>query len=887
MSGCGFRDVSRREFMRSATGFGIAGMTANVGVWSAAASNRSDYRLLETIDCSQDFSPERFFSNEPTQVVQSSIGSYREVEAKPSARFGYRFNIDKIGKPHAVVIRFPDDKRRFTCIMDGMTYDLTTSAFTDWAQPLSGKMLEIRQIFWPRWKDCSIIFMTWGEGEPAAVAQIEIWELGDRLPALDIPGDAQGGSYRELGIQYEDPCGTGVAEGAANHEEWIERIVEYARHSGQGLLIYPLAWYHGPLFPAKHEPSGAMDGVAMPDRKLYLRWTTQPVDWYARLLERFERERLAFQGALTLMRLGSLMAQMNTDGEKIEAGVDTIDNISWKGIVQGSTGDWTPLYNVRNFARVAELLKTKEIIEPYGGALPEYEYGENPKQSSQMGPIFNPLHPTVQKAILDFVGDIGERYSKYASFRGISFNMFASCMPWFGSIHFGYDDLTVDRFQRETGIAVPGDARHPDRFSKRYEYLCYVCRPAWVSWRCRKIRELFGRIHQTLASFRTDLRVTVTLWDETTVPGTLGSISASHQINARPSMRDLYRDGGIDVDLYGNEPGLEIDVGMGNSRDRGGHGRYNTSGVNAPLEACSMYRDFDFLDSEMLDSIRAHDRPGAFIFNCWVEAWGKHVWFQPESDDKNIPTVSIMDGKKADGILRVNSEYPKDGFWWDSQSRIVPGFPAGDHFMEPYAHAVAELDACRITRGGLFLDRAHTEALQRFARAYRALPRQKFATVGKSSDPVALRTLVMNDRRYFYLINRDYYPIAVEVTFNQKPQSLRDLADDSSLPVSERWPIELGPYELRSFVVTMDTDILSFVVTPSPDIVDQLNKEARQVIDAMARTRKLNFFVPGMDRMEIELRAALESRRYAWLRRAINSYIGRKCREIAAKSAGK
>jgi hypothetical protein len=76
------------------------------------------------------------------------------------------------------------------------------------------------------------------------------------------------------------------------------------------------------------------------------------------------------------------------------------------------------------------------------------------------------------------------------------------------------------------------------------------------------------------------------------------------------------------------------------------------------------------------------------------------------------------------------------------------GFQAGVHFLEPYAQAVADLDACRITRGGLFLDKAHSQQLQQFARAYRALPRRRFTTVGSSTDPVAVRTLVRDNRRY-------------------------------------------------------------------------------------------------------------------------------------------
>ena len=67
--------------------------------------------------------------------------------------------------------------------------------------------------------------------------------------------------------------------------------------------------------------------------------------------------------------------------------------------------------------------------------------------------------------------------------------------------------------------------------------------------------------------------------------------------------------------------------------------------------------------------------------------------------------------------------------------------------MEQYAHAVAEVDACRITRGGLFLDKAHSGELRRFAAVYRRLPAEKFVTVGATTDPVAVRTIVCGEGR--------------------------------------------------------------------------------------------------------------------------------------------
>ena len=867
--------MKRRHFLATTIGAG-AGLGL-AGRWNLlAAEAASKGKLLHRIDCTAELPPERYFALGEAKVLETAAGRYREAQGNPPlARFGYRFSIEKPGRPHVAVIRYPDDKRRYMCINDGTCYDLTTGVFTGWAQPLSNTMLELRQLFWPRWNDCSIVFMTWGPGEPAAAASIEIYELPD-LPPLKIPGDPGDGTRRELGIQYEDPCGTGGAEGAMNCDEWLDRVTRYARYSGQGLLVYPIAWYHGPLFPCECEPAGAFDWIVGRDRKQYTRWTTRPTDWYAKLLTRFAKEGLEFQGAMTLMRLGSLLEKMNINLAAIKAGADTYNNMLWNDHVQSSTNDWTPIYNARNFRTLTEDNKNKKPLEPWSQTPSRMAYGEvgNPGHT---GPMFNPLHPTVQNAILKFVEEIGRRYHQYPAFTGISFNMFASAMPWFGSIHFGYDDYSVGLFEKETGTAVPVDAKAPDRFSKRYQFITTQCREIWVAWRCRKIRDLFGRIHRALAAARADLRVTVTLWDETVVTNTLGHDMPKLQIHVRDSMKQLYREAGIDIDLYRDEPGLEVDRVMGNSRDRGGHGN---DGVQASIESQTMYRDFDCLDQPTLDAFAKLERPGAFIFNCWVEAWGDVRWFRPAEDDRNAKELAFMDGRPAEGIFGMNSKYPKDGFWWDSQLRITPGFQGGAHFLEPYAWALAELDACRITRGGLFLDKAHTELLQPFARAYRALPRRKFTTVGDRTDPVTIRTLVHKGRRYGYAVNRDYYPVKVEVTWNAAPRRLLDLATGEKIRSAQKWSFELGPYGLLSFAVAAESEIRAFSAEPPGDIMKALRDETEGVLTAFQKTRASGKSVPGMDAMEPRIREALDQNKPAWLRRALTSSIVRKCRAM-------
>ena len=829
---------------------------------------------LISIDCTQDYPADQFFSTGDTAVVDGPAGRYREAAGKPLSRFGYRFQIKNIGRPHLAVIRYPDDKQRFMCVMDSTTYDLSTGITSGFAYPVSGEMREIRNVFWPRWEDCTLVFMTWGHGEPAAVSNIEIYELDD-LPALELSAATAGGPRRELGIQYEDPCGTGAAEGAMSKKEWVERVISYARHSGQKLFTYPLAWYHGPQWPSECEPADAFDVVVAPDRKQYVRWTSRPPEWVVPMLNRFDAEGLEFVASLTLLRLGSLMKKMNTDLAAIQAGADTINSMLWNDQVQAGTMDWTPVYNVINYPMM--VAAEAENMEPKSGA--ELAYGEKRRGDVEVpyhvGTIFNPLHPEVRQAVRAVVRELGNKYGPYKAFKGISINLWAPTIVWFGSLHSGYDDYTANLFEKETGIKVPVEAKDPKRFSKRYEFLCFHCRPAWIAWRCRKVHELILDLRDELVAARPDLRLTLTLWSEPYLPQFLGNGKPECQLHARPSTVEIYREAGFDPALYRDEANIECDFQFeGGGRDRS----HNGMNPDAPLEHFFMFRDHDFLDHETLTAWHELAKPGAFIFNAWHEAWGKHVWFPCDADDPQKETIGLMSGQPAEGIFRMNSEYPKDGFWYDSQLRITHAFPPAEHFLEQYAHAVAELDACRITRGGLFLDKAHSDELRRFAPAYRALPAEKFATVGDSTDPVAVRTLVPKDerRRYLYLVNREHYPVSVTVTLSQAGE-LTDLADGATAQAPAEWTLELQPYELRAFTTSPEVEPLGFTATIPATIETALQHDTEQALSDIAAARKADHQIAGLDRIEADLRQCLAAKQVSRLRHLLTGYHVRKC----------
>ena len=321
-----------------------------------------------------------------------------------------------------------------------------------------------------------------------------------------------------------------------------------------------------------------------------------------------------------------------------------------------------------------------------------------------------------------------------------------------------------------------------------------------------------------------------------------------------------------------------MDLSFVPARDRDCWG---TLGTQSPLEWTSMFRDHDFLDDVTLRGFASNSHSGVYIFNCWAEAWGKHSWFPCEENDAQAKELAVMNGKPAEGIFRMNSTYPKDGFWWDSQLRITPPFQAGDHFLEGYAHAVAELDALRITRGGLFLDKAHGDQIRRFALPYRSLPAKKFQTVGDSTDPVAVRTLVCDGKRYVYLVNREYYPISVEVQLEKSTGKATDLATGQPIDAPATWQVTLGPYDLRSFALPHQSEVKDFKATVPQDIERQLKEEAEGVVAMIEKAKKDGKNLPpGAEKLTTKIQAAIKDGRLAWLRRALHSYPILKSRQL-------
>jgi hypothetical protein len=107
--------------------------------------------------------------------------------------------------------------------------------------------------------------------------------------------------------------------------------------------------------------------------------------------------------------------------------------------------------------------------------------------------------------------------------------------------------------------------------------------------------------------------------------------------------------------------------------------------------------------------------------------------------------------------------YPASTKQWSWISGVCN--PSGRFCLERYALYLAECDANFLGDGG----NAYTvnqPLLREFMAEYRNLPNRRFTPRADSRDPVAVWESKDNDAFYFYAVNREQFPIGVEIQLN-------------------------------------------------------------------------------------------------------------------------
>ena len=670
---------------------------------------------VDTIECAKQGGRDVFCETGGSRVVKTDLGAYREAGAYPDARIAYRFTVARAGVPHVAVVSYPADRVRsaeiiMTSRRNPASWDVGTGYLVKEADAIEPRLVDLPIYFWPRERENAVVLRTLFGGMPAACAKIVVREVsGGRLPAEAEPPEARG---RTFGTHWDDPA-VPLQFGAASTKppavyESFRRLADYLKFSGQNLLCYPVVWHAGTLYPAEPEEFRLGAGA---DRHCS--------DWIEYVLYLCERRGIKF---LPEIVFDDSIALSNAFGahsaEAVAGGLPTARMVLWDDTLSQGEGGGPPRYN--------------------------------------------PLHPAVRATLLDRVTEIVERYGKSPALEGVSICLGPSQSSWFASIQGGYDDQTVGEFAKEAGIELAEGKSGPTRFSERARAILGSRYDQWVSFRCRKLRQVYVDLASRVQSKQPALKLYLTVrLPDAVSPHPLLNLTA--WASRGLSLDALYREGGLDVSLFKDRPANLVVRRVSFPTDDAYLGYRFASG--GPNPHPGLARDLAFLS----------------------EGGGPLIGFP-----RAAAACSYRHFEST-----IGGSLPTPGFWWaEHPLRASHPAPGGRRFLEAFTHAVAEHDVASLTVGGGTLATAGREDLVReFARAFRALPPEPFTSVLGMSDPLCIRELAQPGGHFLYLVNRAGFPVDAYVGFPGKDVKLRDLGEgkELALPFAEKETLPAAP----------------------------------------------------------------------------------------------
>ncbi len=421
-----------------------------------SSSSELDLELVDSLDLSSLPPSDRFASVRETRFGSLGDVKYLEANSEKGSRYALRFVLPEKHHLYCFEFDYPDDARR-TCDLivqtskrTGGEYELQTGYACGDEYPSTNKIVTMRCLYWCREQDISVIAMTARAGEPAALSAVRLYKVKGGLPPAkvnEVP--VVDGWNRSLVLYYEDPAINYdfVADGGKldQLETLINRTAAYMKYSGQNLLAYPGAWYHG-LIGEAYNPR------------------THAPQFLKAFYVKFDQEGL------------SVMPTINQNNMPVPEGMITRDAIK-NGLLHS-----TP-------------------ISIWSTGKP------NPGGWHNTPPNFNILHPDVQQHVLDEVNQLLEQGKQHPSFKGIVFHITRHCLLWLGDINAGYNDYAIDAFSKDTGIQVPRHPDDPMRGKHYADWILANHRDKWIEWRCQKVADFYAVVADRLAETRKDLKL--------------------------------------------------------------------------------------------------------------------------------------------------------------------------------------------------------------------------------------------------------------------------------------------------------------------------------------------------------------------------------------------
>ncbi len=372
-----------------------------------------------------------------------------------------------------------------------------------------------------------------------------------------------------------------------------------------------------------------------------------------------------------------------------------------------------------------------------------------------LAPYYNPLHERVQEEMLAVIRELADRYQHHPSFGGIALQLSADGYAQLPGADCGYDNQTLARFQRDSGVKLPeGD----EQFTRRVELLNGSERPAWLHWRANALSLFYRRMQAELAARKPESKLYLAgahLFERPELTRELEPILS----RGTTKNQDVLLSVGIDPELYRD---LEQIVLLRPQRI--------APLTSLPAQAVNLELN---LDGKLDRQFAASPQAGSLFYHEPQEV-------RLESFDAKSP-------------------FKKTYAWLAAQPA-----PGGLHNRSRFVHALATLDAKAMFDGGWMLPLGQENELNDIVAVYRHLPDAPFVAVSgdDATQPVSIRTLVLDDRTYIYFVNDSPWKTTVSLSVDMPDCGVRSLNPHRRLPAltgsgrKRTWTMSLDPYDL-------------------------------------------------------------------------------------------
>ena len=398
--------------------------------------------------------------------------AYLEAGQELNDTFGLiiPFAEENRGKPVLLRFHWPDDRAR--CMGLQMFKKTKYKEHRDRLQggiqaggeyPETQKMVQTDYIFWPGTESYLLQVLTKVKGMPAALSEVEIFEIKGKLPALKIR-KPEGMPGRKFGFFDEDQSFiTNLNKDVPRPKEYsaqtpyyLHHLLEYFRYTGQNAFAMPVLRY---IWIGYNSESMSPRGDLFP----------RNFDELPYIFDEFEKSGVDVTGLIDIWNLPEFHFAARSD-IKIpdECFMKYKDGSDVKVFQEKRMNFMHPLVrsiflkHIRNFARIH---KNQKALTGFNLTLDHLNHGEHPYRASLAG----------------------------------------------------YDDYTTGLFEKETGIKVPR--------MKRYDFLMGEKKREWLQWRADKVTEFIKAVREELDRInpRWNLYVTYRSLTPTTETGDLRS----------------------------------------------------------------------------------------------------------------------------------------------------------------------------------------------------------------------------------------------------------------------------------------------------------------------------------------------------------------------------